>query len=82
MWSKTIASFWVYIWGYQLDVRVGSLLGCLQQVIRYLYYRRENQLCIRQNFCFREKISRMPSAEMEDFVEHTPRKALKILRRL
>ena len=25
-----IASFWVYIWGYQLDVRFGSLLGCLQ----------------------------------------------------
>ena len=53
-----------------------------QQVLQYPFYRRENQLCIRQNFCFREKISRMPSAEMEDFVEHTPRKALKILRRL
>ena len=26
MWSKTIASFWVYIWGYQLDVRFGSLV--------------------------------------------------------
>ena len=25
-----IASFGVYIWGYQLDVRFGSLLGCLQ----------------------------------------------------
>ena len=25
-----IASFWVYLWGYQLDVRFGSLLGCLQ----------------------------------------------------
>ena len=50
--------------------------------MRYPFYRRENQPCIRQNFCFREKISRMPSAEMEDFVEHTPRKALKILRRL
>ena len=31
---------------------------------------------------FLEKISRMPSAEMENFVEHTPGKALKILRRL
>ena len=25
-----IASFLVYIWGYQLDVIFGSLLGCLQ----------------------------------------------------
>ena len=25
-----IAIFWVYIWGYQLDVRFSSLLGCLQ----------------------------------------------------
>ena len=50
--------------------------------MRYPFYRRENQLCVRQNFCFREKISRMPSAEMEDFVGHTPRKTLKILRRL
>ena len=25
-----IGSFWVYIWGYQLDVTFGSLLGCLQ----------------------------------------------------
>ena len=25
-----IASFWEYLWGYQLDVRFGSLLGCLQ----------------------------------------------------
>ena len=25
-----IASFWVYIWGYQIDVRFGSLLGSLQ----------------------------------------------------
>ena len=25
-----IAIFWVYIWGYQLDVKFGSLLGCLQ----------------------------------------------------
>ena len=33
-------------------------------------------------FFFRDKISRMPSAGMEDFVEHKPRKALKILRRL
>ena len=30
MWSKVIDIFWVYIWGYQLDVRFGSLLGCLQ----------------------------------------------------
>ena len=50
--------------------------------MRYPYYGRENQLCIRQNFCFREKISRMPSAEMKDFVGHKPLKALKILRRL
>ena len=50
--------------------------------MRYAFYRRENQLCIRQNFCFREQISRMPSAEVEYFVEHTPRKTLKILRRL
>ena len=27
---KMITTFWVYIWGYQLDVRFGSLLGCLQ----------------------------------------------------
>ena len=53
----------------------------LQQVMRYFFYRRENQLCIRQNF-FLEKISRMPSAEVEHFVEHTAGKALKILRRL
>ena len=25
-----IAIFWVYIWGYQLNVRFSSLLGCLQ----------------------------------------------------
>ena len=25
-----IAIFWVYIWGYQLDVRFSSLSGCLQ----------------------------------------------------
>ena len=25
-----ITTFWVYIWGYQLDVSIGSLLGCLQ----------------------------------------------------
>ena len=31
MWSKMISSFWVYLWGYQLDVRFGSLLGCLQK---------------------------------------------------
>ena len=29
-WSKMIASFCVYIRGYQLDVRFGPLLGCLQ----------------------------------------------------
>ena len=29
-WRWLIASFWVYIWGYQLDVRFGSLMGCLQ----------------------------------------------------
>ena len=23
-------SFWVYIWDYQVDVRFGSILGCLQ----------------------------------------------------
>ena len=33
-------------------------------------------------FVFERKFSRMPSAEMEYFVEHTPRKTLKILRRL
>ena len=27
---KMIAIFWVYIWGYQLDARFGSLLGCMQ----------------------------------------------------
>ena len=25
-----MTSFWAYIWGYQLDVRFGSLLGSLQ----------------------------------------------------
>ena len=30
LWSKIITSFWVYIWGYQLDVSFGSLLGFLQ----------------------------------------------------
>ena len=25
-----IAVFWVYIWGYQLEVRFCSVLGCLQ----------------------------------------------------
>ena len=27
MWPKMITSFWVYIWGYQLDVRFDSLFG-------------------------------------------------------
>ena len=31
MWSKMIDIFWVYVYiGYQLDVRFGSLLDCLQ----------------------------------------------------
>ena len=25
-----IATFWVYLYGYQLDVRFGSFLGCLK----------------------------------------------------
>ena len=29
-----IASFWVFLSGYQLDVRFGSLLGCLQNIFR------------------------------------------------
>ena len=30
-----ITSFWVYIWGYQLDVRFGSPLGCLQIIFLF-----------------------------------------------
>ena len=33
-----IASFWVYLWGYQLDVRFGSLLGCLQIIFCKITY--------------------------------------------
>ena len=57
----------------------------LQQVMRYFFCRRENpgkSALHSAELFFLEKISRMPSAEMENFMAHTPGKALKILRRL
>ena len=53
----------------------------LQQLMQYFFIDGKISFAFGRIFIL-EKISRMPSAEMENFVEHTPGKALKILRRL
>ena len=53
----------------------------LQQLMQYFFIDGKISFAFGRIFIL-EKISRTPSPEMENFVEHTPGKALKILRRL